>query len=668
MANHLKRTDPRPEEFALSYATSCSSLIFGCSGFALFFSMNASSLETELRRAAQHMAAGKLAEAESVLERLLRLAPRSIDVLYTAGSNALALGNHQAAESLLTRAVERDPRAIKCVIQLAVAWAKLGQLDKADRALTEVTEKRPECVDAWRILGDIKAMQGRHAEALLCRQRTAAGNPRDVVALQKLGESLFSEKRFAEALVAEEQALAIDPSLASAHCVRGMALGSLYCIAESVAAFKRAMELDPGYLEPRQYRLMNLHYLSGIKREALFEEHVACGRALQRETLRQFTVDIDPQRKIRLAISSPDLRSHAVAFFIEPIIAHLDRERFEIILYHDHRKVDQVSDRLRTHATLWRNFVDCPDDEVESTILGDAPDILVELAGHTAYNRLRVFARRVAPVQMTYLGYPDTTGVPAIDYRLVDAITDPVGEADAFATEKLWRFSATAWCYQPPAGAPLPERKTEDSWATVTFGCFNNFAKISHELFLAWCCLLRCVPQARLVLKPSGAFNLKNSEKLLAAFESQKIGRHRIELLQHTLSVEEHLALYRFIDIALDAYPYHGTTTTCEALWMGVPMITRCGDRHSARVGASLLTAVGHPEWIAHTWEEYIRKAAALAGDRAQLADLRTNLRTEMQRSPLLDHQGQAQRFGDALRHAWIAYCEQTPALAQAVV
>lgn len=614
------------------------------------------------------MAAGKFAEADGVVERLLRLAPRSIDVLFTAGSNAMALGNHESAETLLARAVERDPRAIKCVIQLAVVWAKLGQLDKADRALTEVTEKRPECVDAWRTLGDLKTMQGLHAEALLCRQRTASGNPRDALALQKLGESLFSEKRFAEALAVEDQALAIDPKLASAHCVKGMALGNLYCFAESVAAFKRAIELDPNYLEPRQYRLMNLLYLSGIKREALFEEHRGFGRILQPEKPRQFTADADPQRKIRLAISSPDLRSHAVAFFIEPILAHLDRERFEIILYHDHRKVDGISERLRTYSTLWRNFVDCSDDEVEATILADAPDLLVELAGHTAYNRLRVFARRVAPVQMTYLGYPDTTGVPAIDYRLVDAISDPVGEADAFATEKLLRFSTTAWCYQPPADAPEPVREPEESWATVTFGCFNNFAKISNELFLVWCCLLRCVPQARLVLKPSGAFNFKNTEKLLAAFEAQKIARHRIELLQHTLSVSEHLALYRNIDIALDAYPYHGTTTTCEALWMGVPVVSLRGDRHSARVGASLLTAVGHPEWIAESREDYIRKAAALANDHAQLAALRTTLRSDMKRSALLDHEGQAKRFGDTLIAAWQTHCERVASLACATV
>jgi predicted O-linked N-acetylglucosamine transferase (SPINDLY family) len=295
---------------------------------------------------------------------------------------------------------------------------------------------------------------------------------------------------------------------------------------------------------------------------------------------------------------------------------------------------------------------------VAQAIRADAPDILIDLAGHTGLdNRLPLFARRLAPVQVTYLGYPNTTGVPAMDYRFTDAIADPVGEADALATEKLVRFAPTAWCYAPPPEAPpvtpLPCLKA----GYVTFGSFNDLSKITDRALALWSRILQGVPNSRLRLKGrglgEGAVRTHVNERLTRA----GIAAKRVDLLERTADTQQHLALYGEIDVALDTFPYHGTTTTCEALWMGVPVVSQAGNRHVSRVGASLLTAVGHPEWSAANADEYVRIVNDLAGNVEKLAVTRVRLRDEVAASSLCDARSQSQRFSEALRACWAAWC-----------
>jgi len=369
-----------------------------------------------------------------------------------------------------------------------------------------------------------------------------------------------------------------------------------------------------------------------------------------------------------LGVLSPDLREHSCAYFLEPLLRHLDRSAFEIYLYHDHFRTDAISARLQSLAAVWRNFVGQPDASVEKVIRADAPDILIDLAGHTgSTNRLPLLARRLAPVQVTYLGYPDTTGVPAMDYRFTDGIADPAGDADAFATERLVRFAPTAWCYAPPSDSPAPDpapcARTGDP---VTFGSFNAPAKLTDATLAQWGRLLGAVPGSRLLLKGSNFSDPAGRAESLARFARCGLPVDRVDLLGRTAGTAEHLACYHRIDVALDTFPYHGTTTTCEALWMGVPVITHAGDCHVSRVGASLLTAVGHPEWIARDEDDYIHIAATLAADPARLRTLGRELRSQVLASPLMDHAGQATRFGTALRECWQAWCARQPALVPA--
>jgi predicted O-linked N-acetylglucosamine transferase (SPINDLY family) len=270
-------------------------------------------------------------------------------------------------------------------------------------------------------------------------------------------------------------------------------------------------------------------------------------------------------------------------------------------------------------------------------------------------NRLPLLSRGLAPVQISYLGYPNTTGVPAITHRLVDEITDPSGEADGFATEKLIRFSPCAWTYEAPADAPSPA--IPDEKASITFGSFNNFLKVTDDALAVWAKILARVPNLRLFIKSPYLEDQEVRKNIIERITAAGIGEDRVEITGFFAATQDHLAAYSRVDVALDTFPYNGTTTTCEALWMGVPVVSRIGDRHSARVGLSLLTAVGHAEWAAENEDAYIEKAVALAQDRALRSQLRESLRSQVAASILCDHAGQATRFEAALRHAWSEWC-----------
>lgn len=403
---------------------------------------------------------------------------------------------------------------------------------------------------------------------------------------------------------------------------------------------------------------MALHYLDTFSPEALALEHRAYGAALEAAEPPQVRpVQSVPARlpndRLRIGFISPDLREHAVASFFEPILRHLDREQCDVVLYHDHFVVDAVSERLRAHASLWRHIVGQPAAAVEALVRGDELDILVDLTGHTGLNRLALFARRLAPLQVTYLGYPNTTGLTQMDLRLTDAFADPAGPADAWHTEKLVRFSPCAWTWQPPADgldAPsLPSLKN----GYVTFGSFNNAAKLSDATLRVWADVLAAVPDARLLLKARGLDEPAVLEPLRRRCEAAGLPLHRVEFRGHIATAQGHLAAYSDIDIALDPFPYNGTTTTCEALWTGRPVLTLAGDRHAARVGVSLLTAVEHPEWIANDSAAYVAAAVSLAGDRARLVKNSSQLRARVQEGRLGAAADLANAFLTTLQREW---------------
>lgn len=622
--------------------------------------MSPAKLQSLLQSALAHHRAGRLAEAEAFYRQARTLAPQHFDVILLSGLVAYQAGRVAEALDFLGRAVRQSPRHASAVMHHGLALLAANRPQEAERQLRLAVELQPRGADGWDNLAYFLKTQNRLADALTCHERALALAPANAGSWYNYGLTLSLCGRVREALTCHERALAADPDYAKARFGRAQALQQTHRIAEAVEDYNRFLALQPQYHEARSYRLFALQYLDGIPRERMLEEHRAYGRAVGPATQPLPARTADPGRRLRVAFLSPDFRCHSVAYFIEPLLRGLDREQFEIRLYHDHFCEDAVSGRFRALAAGWRNFVGQPAPAVAAAIRADAPDLIVDLAGHTGLNRLPVLARRVAPVQINYLGYPNTTGVPAMDCRFTDEIADPAGEADAFATERLVRFAPTAWTYQPPGDAPAVAPSPVETAGLVTFGCCNNPAKITDAMLALWGRVLAAVPGSRLRLKGAGLGQPDARARYEARCARHGLDAARVELTERTPDLRTHLEFYQGIDLAFDTFPYHGTTTTCEALWMGVPVVTITGREHRARVGTSLLSAVGHPEWCARDGDEFVRIATALASDPLRLAALRRSLRAELTASPLLDHAGQAARFGAALRACWAAWCERT--------
>ena len=619
--------------------------------------MSPSQLQSSLQCAIGHHRAGRLAEAELQYRRLRAAAPRHFDVIHLSGLVAYQQGRIAEAVELLARAHKLDSRHHVCEMRYALALIAAKRLPEAEAHFRHAVAVKPDFHEGWDNLAYCLKAQNRLAEALAYHEKTLSVAPGYAVGWYNFGLTLSLMGRSAEALGCHDRALVANPAYALAHFGRAQALQQVGRIAEAVAEYGEFLAVEPRHHEARSYRLFALHYLPEVTREMLLAEHVAFGRSLDPAPQVALANSPEPERRLRVAFLSPDLREHACAYFIEPLLRHLDPGQFEIYLYHDHIREDAVSARLKKHAVVWRNFVGQPGPLVEKIIRTDAPDILIDLAGHTGLNRLPLFGRRLAPVQVSYLGYPDTTGVPAMDYRFTDATADPEGVADKFATERLVRLKRSAWTYEPPAEAPEVEPTPCARNGYVTFGCFNNLAKVTDPMLALWGRILHAVPGSRLQIKGKGFADATVRRSYEEKFIRLGLPVDRVDLVERTAETKEHLALYRNIDVALDTFPYHGTTTTCEALWMGVPVVSLVGEAHVSRVGASLLESVGHSEWLANSETDYVRIAADLARDHGALAVIRGNLRHRMRQSALLDHEAQARCFGSALRECWMEWC-----------
>lgn len=641
-------------------------LPFPCRGAGrLRFCMTPVHAQRLLQDGIVHHKAGRLDKAEGFYRQVRAALPNLFDAVHLSGIVALQQGRGPEALDLLARAHRLSPKNAPCAFRLGLALATFGRPTEAEPVLRRGLELDGQSAEGWDHLAYALKLQDKLVPALECNRRAVTLKPDFAQGWYNYGLTLSLVGRFAEALQCHDRAIAANAAYTKGYYGRAQALHQMHRLPEAIAAYERFLELEPAAHEARGYRLFALNHVDGFSRDQLFAEHRAYDRAVGTHPVPAFANAPDPDRRLRVAVLSPDLRAHSCAYFLEPLLRHLDPARFELYLYHDHFREDATSARLKQLAAVWRNFVGQPAPAVEAAIRRDAPDILVDLAGHTGMtSRLPLFARHLAPVQVNYLGYPNTTGLSAMHYRFTDAVVDPPGEADAFASEQLVRFAPTAWAYEPPPGAPEPEarERTDD---TVVFGCFNNVAKISDATLALWTRVLAAVPNSRLLLKGRGFSSAGTREHFTRRFADAGIAPERLELIERTASTEEHLALYRRVDVTLDTFPYHGTTTTCEAVWMGVPVVTLLGDRHVSRVSGSLLTAIGHADWVAATPEDYVRIAAQLGREVRTRAD-RLALRAAAKQSPLGDHAGQSARFAAALRDCWSRWCATQPSRAVA--
>ena len=476
---------------------------------------------------------------------------------------------------------------------------------------------------------------------------------------------MYDRGRPAEAEAAYRRAIELKPDYAEAHINLGNALKDQGRLAEAEAMYRRAIDLKPDFAKAHSALLLLLNYRPATDPSALYRAHREWrdryARHLERPA-RPYDNTRDPERRLRVGYVSPDFRTHSVSFFFEPLLAAHDRAAVELFCYAEVKHPDDTTSRLKTLADYWRSTLGLTDDGVGDLGRADGMDVLVDLAGHTGDNRLLVFARKPAPVQVTWLGYPSTTGLSTIDCRLTDAIADPEEGSGACHSETLVRLPGGFLCYKAPEVAPevspLPARTT----GFVTFGSFNNSSKVTPEVVAVWARIMRRIPGSHLLLKSRQFADATTRQRYVKLFVGYGIDAPRIRLLPNAPSLEKHLGTYSRVDIALDTFPYNGTTTTCEALWMGVPVITLRGDRHAGRVGASLLARVGLAELIAENEEAYVETAVSLAGDRGRLEALRTGLRARMSASPLCDPAGFARQVEAAYREMWKQWCRKAEA------
>jgi predicted O-linked N-acetylglucosamine transferase (SPINDLY family) len=514
-------------------------------------------------------------------------------------------------------------------------------------------------------LGQIYIDTGRYAEAEQLLQRAVQTAPKDASVRVNLGVVRQKQARLVAAVADFEAALAIDPAnIVGLNSLAGI-LSAQGRAREAMVYYRLALALpardDAHARALHSNYLFALHYERLLTPAAMFAEHRAWAQRYEvpRARLRQPHDNTrDPARRIRIGYVSPDFGFHSVAYFIGAVLAAHDREGFEVYCYSTGSRDDAMTRNLRNIGHAWRD-IRGSDDSAAAAIRADKIDLLIDLAGHTAGNRLALMALKPAPVQLTYLGYPDTTGLSAIGYRITDARADPPGESDTRASETLLRLPGGFLAYRAASDAPPVSDLPATAGGAVTFASFNNLAKLSDETVALWSRVLAAVPRARLMLKARVLDDADARAHVAARFAAHAVAAERLILLGHIKSPAGHLAAYHQADIALDPVPYNGTTTSCEALWMGVPVVTQADDRHSGRVGASLLHAAGLSDWVTESPEAYVALAAAKATDVAALRTLRAGLRERLRRTPLFNPVRLTRELEAAYRGAWRRWCAE---------
>ena len=564
-----------------------------------------------------------------------------------------------------------------------------GRVDAALAAVRLHLKIRPKDIEAMALLGELLSTAGQFDLAVQQFSRLLAMQPDSGMHRYNLANALIDARRVKEGIVELERLRASEPDNIGPHLALAVAYVEVDATDKAIEAGRRAMQLDPtlaaaaGNLsyaytragmteeayqaakvgvdanpnEPklRSMMLLAMNYTDATP-EAIAQAHREYARVVG-PPVRPARTDPDPERPIRVGLLSGDMRDHSVSFFVEPFLRHADpRVSFEIFSNSAPQALDATSKRLRGHAAAWHDCGHMPHNAIDAFIRSRNIDVLLELGGHSGEPRLLALIEKPAPVVISAIGYPNTTGVPAIEWRLVDAITDPVG-SERFCTEQLLRIDPCFLCYTAPTNAPEPAMP--DASQPITFGSFNNATKIGARSVELWARVLQAVPGSRLLMKAQSLTDSTGRKVILERFAAAGIAPDRLELVAYTKTRDEHLRLYNRVHVALDTVPYNGTTTTCEALWMGVPVVTTLGDRHAARVSASLLHAAGHPELVASDADAFVRIAASLAQDRPRLDALRTSLRAHMAASPLMDAPGYAARFHAAVRACWQTWCSQ---------
>ena len=541
--------------------------------------------------------------------------------------------------------------ALAEALHVAAQLQQTGQIPMAKMVFELIVAADADHADAIFFLGVTCHQLGQSAQGMDFMRRAIALQPNNRLYHFNFGIINAEMGDTDAAIEAYERSIQIQPTADACNNCAGLLLNQGR-LDEALELFRRGSELNPDDIDQQSNFLYTLSYKPHPNVREIFNWHKQFGqrheRAIAPMPPRARADGARADQRLRIGYVSADFRQHAVAHFIEPVLAAHDSKRFEIFCYYNYPAADAVTGRFEKLTHHWRVIANRSDEDVANMIRADGIDILVDLAGHTPLNRLRVFARKPAPVQASWIGYSSTTGLTRMDYRITDTISDPIGVTDDLYTEKLVRLPDTYSCFQPLANSPDVGALPATQSGHVTFGSFNNFIKMTPEVLQTWARILQRMPTSTLLLKYRSFEAEKIRTLVLAAFAKHGVLPARIHFLGSD-DYHTHLRAYHQVDIALDTFPHNGDTTTCDALWMGVPVVVNTGVNHVGLMGASRLRSVGLEDLVARDNDHYVDIACALANDVPRLEKLRATLRETMKASPLMD----APRFTRNLEAAY---------------
>ena len=539
-------------------------------------------------------------------------------------------------------------------------FAMVGNFQEARKAFEQALKANPKLPEAWANLGLCTLTVGDPQSACDFFRRAIALDPNQAETFDNWGNALVRLGRLTGAVEKHTQALTLQPQLSSAKAHLGNTLLVMGRVEEAQALVQQAWGESPSDPVIASLALSAALYSTSLSPEQILAGHRRWPGASADRSVRSSS-NLDPERTLKIGYLSGDFRTHSCACFLLPLIRAHDRKQTEVFAYSNTINKDHVTERFRHAADQWRDVTQLSDNSLAQQIESDQIDILVDCSGHTEGNRLAVFGFRPAPIQVTWLGYPSTTGLASIDFRMSDNAADPAGESEHLHSEQVVRLINGYHSYAPLIETPEPSDKINTG--PIRFGVFHNLAKFSDPYVALWAEVLRKVTNSWLFLKAKGLEEPAVEEYTEQRFISKGIAKDRLRLSPWRSPYGKHFEDFAEIDVMLDATPYNGTTTTCEALWMGVPVVTLCGDRTASRVGASLLTQIGHPEWIARSVEEYVSIATELASDHQQRKMIRFSLRQDLLTSALGDGAMFALTVEGAYRKAWQKLCEKQASL-----
>jgi protein O-GlcNAc transferase len=649
--------------------------------------MARSTVQEVFDQAARHHHADRLNDAEKLYRQVLAEQPNHADALHNLGVLSQQKGDHDAAVDLIRRAIALKPdfaeaycnlgealrrkgevdeaiaacrRAIalnadlpEARVNLGNALKEKGRADEAAGAYREAIALRPKYAAAYFNLGIVLSGKGSLDAAIAAYRQAIAIGPNYAEAYYNLGTLLIKQGQLDDAITTLGQAISLEPSLSDAHKNLGNALADKGQLGDAIAAYRQAIAVNSNDASLGSNLVYALHFDAASNAQSLAEAHREWNRRYVEplgKLLRPHSNDHDSERRLRVGYVSPDFREHGLGRLLIPLLAHHDKKQVEVFGY-ALRDPDPADQRLRSHTDEWRNLRGLSDAQAADLIREDQIDILVDLAMHTSGNRLLIFAHKPAPVQVTYLAYCSSTGLETIDYRLSDPYLDPPG-LESFYSERTIRLPESYWCYQPIA-APVPGPLPAAARGEVTFGSLNSFHKVSEPALSLWAEILRSVPNSALLLS---AHEGTHRRRVMEFMQRERIEPKRVRFTDK-VPLLDYFRLYHGIDIALDTFPYAGGTTTCDALWMGVPTVTLRGTTAVGRGGVSILSNVGLTDWIAENPKHYVSIARQMSADLPRLSELRSTLRGRMQRSPLMDAAGFARNVEAAYRQIWRARC-----------